>query len=133
VISPELSSVAVALGVAIVFPPTEVTIAVFVMVPDVTTVPVPALAMTKASVAILVVLSLTDCVVAVVPFGSAGVPERFDDVPLVLLVMPPTPFTSEEVRVTAPVRVLKEVTPEDATAAATNASVAILVVLSPVV
>ena len=36
-----------------------------------------AVATTKASVAILAVLSAVVCVVAVVPFGSAGVPERF--------------------------------------------------------
>jgi hypothetical protein len=46
--------------------------------------PPPALAMTKASVAILVVLSLVACVVAVVPLGSAGVPLRLAAVPLVL-------------------------------------------------
>jgi hypothetical protein len=39
---------------------------------------------TKAVVASLVELSVLVCVVAVVPFGSAGVPERFAAVPVVL-------------------------------------------------
>ena len=47
------------------------------------TVPLPTLASTKAVVASLVVLSPGLCVVAVVPFGSAGVPETFAAVPVV--------------------------------------------------
>jgi len=39
---------------------------------------------TYAVVASLVELSASDCVVAVVPLGNAGVPERFAAVPLVL-------------------------------------------------
>ena len=46
--------------------------------------PPPAFAITKASVATLVVLSPGDWVVAVVPFGSAGVPERLAAVPVVI-------------------------------------------------
>ena len=38
---------------------------------------------TKASVASFVVLSPAVCVVAVVPFGSAGVPLKFAAVPVV--------------------------------------------------
>ena len=40
----------------------------------------------KAVVASFVELSEAACVVAVVPLGSAGVPERFEAVPLVLLL-----------------------------------------------
>jgi hypothetical protein len=47
---------------------------------------VPVLAATKASVASLVVLSPAVCVVAVTPFGSAGVPERLPAVPEVFPV-----------------------------------------------
>jgi hypothetical protein len=47
------------------------------------TPPALELAKTKASVAIFVVLSPTVCVVAVVPFGRAGVPDRFAAVPVV--------------------------------------------------
>ena len=53
----------------------------------------PALASTKASVAILVVLSPVVCVVAVVPFGSAGVPERFA---AVVAEMVPVPVASND-------------------------------------
>ena len=44
-------------------------------------------AATKASVAILVELSPVVWVVAVVPFGKAGVPERLDAVPDVLAAL----------------------------------------------
>lgn len=47
------------------------------------TPPPAAFASTKAVVASFVVLSPTVCVVAVVPFGNAGVPERLLAVPVV--------------------------------------------------
>ncbi len=50
---------------------------------DVEVPPLHAAASTYAVVAIFVELSLALCVVAVVPFGRAGVPERLEAVPVV--------------------------------------------------
>ena len=55
-------------------------------------------ACTKASFASSVVLSPFVCVVAVVPFGNAGVPDRFAAVPDVELVSAPTASTAAAVR-----------------------------------
>src|SRR5258707_671927 len=88
------------------------------------TLPVACVALyTKAVVANCVVLT-PDAEV-----GAAGVPVNVGDANNA----PPTPVTSAASNVTAPVRVLNEVTPEAATAEATKAVVANWVVFVPAV
>ncbi len=90
-VTPETSEVGVMLKAMVVVRPVIVTVeaevhvlAAMAVVPIVMVVfdtTVPMAFMTNASVAILVELSPEACVVAVVPFGSAGVPLKFAAVP----------------------------------------------------